>query len=155
MKNLVQDLRYAVRMLAKSPVFTAIAILTLALGIGGNTAIFSVVNAVLLRPLPYQNPEQLVVLSEKSPQFEEMSVGYLNYEDWRAQNHSFAEMAAFRHESFNLSDSGTAEHVQARQASAGLLTLLGVHPLLGRDFLPEEDRPGAKGDARSDGGAAV
>jgi predicted permease len=141
--TLFQDLRYAVRMLAKSPVFTAIAILTLALGIGGNTAIFSVVNAVLLRPLPYQNPEQLVILSEKSPQFDEMSVGYLNYEDWRARNHSFAEMAAFRHESFNLSGSGTAEHVQARQASAGFLTLLGVHPLLGRDFLPEEDRPGA------------
>jgi predicted permease len=143
MKNLVQDLRYSARMLAKSPAFTTIAVLTLALGIGGNTAIFSVVNAVLLRPLPYQNPEQLVILSEKSPQFNEMSVAYQNYEDWRARNHSFSEMAAFRQESFNLSGSGTAEHVQARQASAGLLTMLGVHPLLGRDFLPEEDRPGA------------
>jgi predicted permease len=142
-KNVWQDLRYAVRMLAKSPMFTVVAILTLALGIGGNTAIFSVVNAVLLRPLPYRNPEQLVILSEKSPQFNEMSVAYQNYEDWRAQNHSFSEMAAFRGESFNLSGAGIAESVKARQASAGLLTMLGVHPLLGRDFLPEEDRLGA------------
>ncbi len=140
--HFLQDLRYALRILAKSPMFTAIAVLTLALGIGGNTAIFSVVNAVLLRPLPYQNPEQLVILSEKSPQFDESSVAYQNYEDWRAQNHSFVEMAAFRGESFNLSGSGTAEHVRARQASAGLLTMLGVRPLLGRDFLKEEDRPG-------------
>jgi predicted permease len=142
-KNLIQDLRYSLRMLAKSPMFTAIAALTLALGIGGNTAIFSVVNAILLRPLPYQNPEQLVILSEKTAQFNEMSVAYQNYEDWRGQNHSFAEMAAFRSESFNLSGNGSAEHVRARQASAGLLTMLGVHPLLGRDFLPDEDRPGA------------
>jgi putative ABC transport system permease protein len=91
-----------VRMLAKSPMFTVVAIFTLALGIGGNTAIFSVVNAVLLRPLPFRNPEQLVILSEKSPQFNEMSVAYQNYEDWRAQNHSFSEMAAFRGESFNI-----------------------------------------------------
>jgi predicted permease len=143
MKNLLQDLRYSVRMLAKNPVFTAIAVLTLALGIGGNTAIFSVVNAILLRPLPYQSPEQLVILSEKTAQFNEMSVAYQNYEDWRVQNHSFAEMAAFRGESFNLSGTGSAEHVRARQASAGLLTMLGVRPMLGRDFLPEEDRPGA------------
>jgi predicted permease len=143
LKNFLQDLRYAVRMLMKSPLFTGIAVLTLALGIGGNTAIFSVVNAILLRPLPYQNPDQLVILSEKTAQFNEMSVAYQNYEDWRAQNHSFREMAAFRGESFNLSGSGTAEHVRARQASAGLLTMLGVRPLLGRDFLAEEDRPGA------------
>jgi len=143
LKNLIQDLRYSVRMLAKSPMFTAIAVLTLALGIGGNTAIFSVVNAILLRPLPFQKPEELVILSEKTAQFNEMSVAYQNYEDWRAQNHSFVEMAAFRGESFNLSGSGSAEHVRARQASAGLLTMLGVRPLLGRDFLPEEDRPGA------------
>jgi predicted permease len=141
-KNLIQDLRYAVRMLANSPVFTVVAVLTLALGIGGNTAIFSVVNAVLLRPLPFHNPEQLVILSEKSPQFDEMSVAYQNYEDWRSRSHSFTEMAAFRSETFNLSGTGAAEHVQARQVSASLLTLLGVHPALGRNFLPEEDRPG-------------
>jgi predicted permease len=143
MKTVWQDLRYSVRTLAKTRAFTVIAVLTLALGIGGNTAIFSVVNAVLLRPLPYRNPEQLVILSEKSPQFNEMSVAYQNYEDWRIQNHSFSEMAAFRGESFNLSGAGAAENVKARQASAGFLTMLGIHPLLGRDFLPEEDRPGA------------
>jgi predicted permease len=143
MWTLAHDLRFAARMLGKSPMFTSIVVLTLALGIGANTAIFSVVNAVLLEPLPYESPERLVILSEKSPQFEESSVAYGNFEDWRGENHTFANMAAFRSETFNLSGAGTAEHVRARQASAGLLTLLGVHPLLGRDFLPEEDRPGA------------
>ena len=142
MRELVQDLRYAVRMLAKSPVFTAIAVVTLALGIGGNTAIFSVVNAVLLKPLPYSNPNQLSILSEKSPEFPEMSVAYPNFEEWRDQNHSFEAMAAFRTESFSLASGGAAEHVRARQVSASFLPLLGVHPLLGRNFLPEEDRAG-------------
>jgi predicted permease len=143
MRQLMQDLRYAVRMLAKSPMFTAIAVLTLALGIGGNTAIFSVVNAVLLKPLPYSNPNQLAILSEKSPEFPEMSVAYPNFEEWRDQSQTFAQMAAFRAESFSLAGGGKAEHVRAREASASFLTLLGVHPLLGRNFLPEEDRAGA------------
>jgi predicted permease len=130
-------------MLAKSPMFTAIAVLTLALGIGGNTAIFSVVNAVLLKPLPYSNPNQLAILSEKSPEFPEMSVAYPNFEEWRDQSQTFAQMAAFRAESFSLAAGGKAEHVRAREASASFLTLLGVHPLLGRNFLPEEDRAGA------------
>jgi predicted permease len=143
MRRLTQDLRYAVRMLAKSPMFTAIAVLTLALGIGGNTAIFSVVNAVLLKPLPYSNPNQLAILSEKSPEFPEMSVAYPNFEEWRDQSQTFAQMAAFRAESFSLAAGGKAEHVRAREASASFLTLLGVHPLLGRNFLPEEDRAGA------------
>jgi predicted permease len=143
MNTLAQDLRYALRMLAKSPLFTAIAVVTLALGIGGNTAIFSVVNAVLLKPLPYANPDRLMILSEKSPEFPEMSVAYLNFEDWKKQNHSFADMAAFRGESFSLKAGAASEHVRARQASASFLTLLGVQPLLGRNFLPEEDRAGA------------
>lgn len=139
-----QDLRYAVRMLAKSPMFTAIAVLTLALGIGGNTAIFSVVNSVLLKPLPYQDPERVVIVSEKAPQFPEMSVSYLNYEDWKAQAKSFEQMAAFRGEALDLTGEGTAQHLQARQISAGFFSLLGVHPALGREFLPEEDKPGAE-----------
>ena len=143
MNQLWQDVRYAVRMLAKAPVFTGIAVLTLALGIGGNTAIFSVVNSVLLKPLPYHEPERVVILSEVAPQFPEMSVSYLNYEDWKAQTKSFEQMAAFRSEQINLTGRGAAEHLVARQASAGFLALLGVHPLLGREFLLEEDRPGA------------
>jgi len=143
MRQLAQDLRYAVRMLAKSPMFTAIAVLTLALGIGGNTAIFSVVNAVLLKPLPYSNPNELAILSEKSAEFPEMSVAYPNFEEWRDQSQTFAQMAAFRAESFSLAAGGKAEHVRAREASASFLTLLGVRPLLGRNFLPEEDRAGA------------
>jgi len=143
MRQLVQDLRYAARMLGKSPMFTAIAVATLALGIGGNTAIFSVVNAVLLKPLPYSNPNQLAILSEKSPEFPEMSVAYPNFEEWREQNHSFTDMAAFRAESFSLAAGGLAEHIRAREVSASFLTLLGVQPLVGRNFLPEEDRAGA------------
>jgi predicted permease len=143
MRQLAQDLRYAVRMLAKSPMFTAIAVLTLALGIGGNTAIFSVVNAVLLKPLPYSNPNELAILSEKSAEFPEMSVAYPNFEEWRDQSQTFAQLAAFRAESFSLAAGGKAEHVRAREASASFLTLLGVRPLLGRNFLPEEDRAGA------------
>jgi predicted permease len=143
MNTFWQDLRYAVRMLAKSPMFTAIAVLTLALGIGGNTAIFSVVNSVLLKPLPYQNPDRLVILSEKAPQFPEMSVSYMNYEDWKAQAKSFEQMAAIRNETLDLTGQGSAQHLQARQVSAGFFAMLGVHPALGREFLPEEDKPGA------------
>ena len=142
MNTFWQDLRYAVRMLAKAPVFTAIAVLTLALGIGGNTAIFSVVNSVLLKPLPYQDPGRVMILSEKAPQFPEMSVSYPNYEDWKAQAKSFEQMVAIRGESLDLTGSGTAQHLQARQVSAGFFGMLGVHPRLGREFLPEEDKPG-------------
>ena len=138
-----QDLRYAVRMLVKSPVFTGIAVLTLALGIGGNTAIFSVVNSVLLKPLPYQNPERLVILSEKSPQFPEMSVSYPNFEDWKAQAKSFEQVSVARSEAMDLTAAGASQHLQAKQISPGFLALLGVHPALGREFLPEEDKQGA------------
>ena len=142
MKNVWQDLRYAVRMLAKSPMFTVVAILTLALGIGGNTAIFSVVNAVLLRPLPYQNPEQLVILRKNRRSLTRcrwlirtMRIGAPRIIRSRRWQLSWRVVQSFR--------SRHAESVKARQASAGLLTMLGVHPLLGRDFLPEEDRVGA------------
>ncbi|HYX41999.1 MAG TPA: hypothetical protein VE821_09900, partial [Pyrinomonadaceae bacterium] len=94
------DIRYAVRMLLKSPAFTIIAIIALALGIGANTAIFSVVNAVLLRPLPYPHSEQLVLLREKTNTFESGSVSYPNYMDWRAGQHSFTDIALVRRETF-------------------------------------------------------
>ena len=98
MLALIQDLRYALRMLAKNPGFTAVAVIALALGIGANTAIFSVVNGVLLQPLPYRDPERLMRLSETSPDFSTMSVAYPNFVDWKDQNRSFAGLAALRWE---------------------------------------------------------
>src|SRR5204863_3317553 len=99
----MQDLRYALRMLKKQPGFTAIAVLTLALGIGANTAIFSVLNALLLRPLPYPNPDRLVLLRERSETFDSGSVSYPNYLDWRAAQRGFTDLALFRRDRANLS----------------------------------------------------
>src|ERR1700735_5367384 len=94
MRTLIQDIRYGLRMLRKSPGFTVVALLTLALGIGANTAIFSVVYGVLLRPLPYQDPSRLIVLNETTPKVGTVSVSYANFLDWRAQSHMFSKMAA-------------------------------------------------------------
>lgn len=143
MGTLLSDLRFGFRTLAKSPGFALMAILTLALGIGANTAIFTVVNGVLLRPLPFHQPERLMIVSESSPQFDSMSVAYLNYKDWSAQNSSFQQMAMFRHEDFTLTGDRGPEHVGGREISAGFFSVLGVQPALGRDFLPAEDQEGA------------
>ena len=105
MQTLLQDLRYAVRLLLKTPTFTAIAILTLALGIGANTAIFSVVNAVLLRPLAYKDPSRLILVAEKSP-FPVISTSFQNYVDWRAQSSSFESLEATRGTTITLTGSG-------------------------------------------------
>jgi putative ABC transport system permease protein len=138
MESVWQDLRYSVRMLFKHPGFTIIAVLTLGLGIGANTAIFSIVNAVLLRPFPYESPEQLVIVGESGP------VSFPNFMDWRDDRNVFAATSAVRsNESYNFSGAGEPERLQGRLVSAGFLTLLGVKPLLGRDFVPEDDRPGA------------
>ena len=111
------------------------------MGIGANTAIFSIVNAVLLRPFPYQAPEQLVIVGEFAPGG---SVSYPNFVDWRDDRNVFDAASAVRsNESYNFSGAGEPERLQGRLVSAGFLTLLGVKPLLGRDFLPEDDRPGA------------
>jgi predicted permease len=143
MNNFLQDIRYAVRMLAKSPGFTATAILTLALGIGANTALFSVVNGVLLHPLPFPEPEQLVAVYAKSPTFEQGSISYPNFIDWQKGNRSFSSLAAFRSEDYNLTGSGNPERFHGHQISAAFFSMLGVKPILGRDIRPEEDQAGA------------
>ncbi len=146
MSTFLTDLRYAVRMLLKAPGFTIIAIFALALGIGANTAIFSVVNAVLLRPLPYPEPDRLVVLRETTLQFPSGSVSYPNYLDWRAGQHTFTDLALVRRESFNLSLPGgqmAPERVGGGRVSWNFLAVLGMKPLLGRDFSEAEDVPGA------------
>ncbi len=142
METLIQDLKYAVRMLIKSPSFTIIATLTLALGIGANTALFSVVNGVLLRPLPYSQPDRLVVLSEKTANFESSSISYPNFLDWQGSNSAFASIAAYRSDDFSITGSGEAERVRVGMISAGFFEVLGVSPVRGRLFSTQEDRLG-------------
>ena len=142
MSGLAQDFRYALRQLRKSPGFAFVAVLTLALGIGANTAIFSVVNAVLLRPLPYPNADQLVMLWEQNPHrgwFENIISG-ANFLDWQKQNQVFAGMAAFESNFFNVTGNQQAEEIAGERVSANLFSVLGVRPLRGRLFLPEENR---------------
>jgi predicted permease len=142
MEILWRDLKYGIRTLAKSPGFTTIAVLTLALGIGANTAIFSVVNSILLVPLPYRQAGELVVVWEKNPLGRYISPSYPDVQDWERNARSFQGMAAFGSRSFDLTGSGSPEHLDGWQSSAGLVKTLGVTPVLGRDFSPEEDQPG-------------
>ncbi len=143
---MINDLRYAVRQLTKHPGFTLIAIFALALGIGANTAIFSVVNAVLLRPLPYPQPDRLVQLRESTSTFPNGSVSYPNYLDWREGQHSFADLALVRRESFNLAFPGgdaAPDRISGARVSYGYLSILDLKPLIGRDLTEADDRPGA------------
>ena len=141
--DLWQDLRYALRGLRKQRAFTAVAVITLALGIGANTAIFTVINAVLLKPLPYEKPDQLVVLTETVLD-RPAGVSYQNFVDWRNQNTVFDNVAALRpRESFNLTGAGESERLQGRLVSANFLSTLGIKPIRGRDFLAEDDQPNA------------
>ena len=142
MSATVQDLKFALRMLAKSPGFTLVAVLTLALGIGANTAIFSIVNAVLLRPLPFQDSSQLVLLRETYKGVGNVSVSYPNFLDWRQQSHSFSAMAVVNNVAFNLSGVAQPENIGGYAVSPNFLALVGVRPVLGRDFLPGEEKPG-------------
>ncbi|HEX7334557.1 MAG TPA: ABC transporter permease [Pyrinomonadaceae bacterium] len=143
LEDLSQDLRYALRGLRKHRGFTVVAVITLALGIGANTAIFTVINTVLLRPLPYEQPDQLVVLMEMISD-RPAGVSYPNFVDWRKQSTSLENIAAVRNrESFNLTGAGESERLQGRLVSANFLSTLGVKPFRGRDFLAEEDQPGA------------
>ena len=141
--HLVQDLRFGLRMLARNPGFAVVAVLTLALGIGANTALFSVVNGVLLNPLPYWQPERLVALYGRDATFTETSISYPNFLDWVRGNRPFSALAAYRADDFNLTGMGEAERVPAEMISASLFPLLGVKPVIGRAFRPEEDQVGA------------
>ena len=138
-----RDVRYGLRALSKSPGFAAIAMLTLALGIGANTAIFTVVNGVLLRPLSYPDPARLLRIYETTREFGEFSVAYPNFLDWRRESRSFTDLGASRGASFNFTGAGDPEQLSGEYVTAGLFPLLGVTPLLGRNFLPQEDRQGA------------
>ncbi len=140
---LAQDIRFALRQLRRSPGFTLTAVLTLALGIGGNTAIFSIVNGVLLNPLPFPQADQLVGLHESKPNFENGSISYPNFLDWRKNNHSFSSMAVARGYSFSVTGKGDAEQVNADFISSGYFAVLGIRPMLGREFAEAEDQPGA------------
>ena len=145
MSTLVQDLKYGLRMLAWNPGFTAVAVLTLALGIGVNTAIFSVVYAVLLRPFPYKDPNRLVIVWEQNPSrgWTTNIVSAANFLDWRRQNKVFTDMVAVDPTSFNLAGAGEPIEIGGEQVTANLFSLLGVQPVRGRGFQPEDDRPGS------------
>lgn len=143
MGTILQDLRYAARMLRRNLGFSIVTILTLALGIGANTAIFSVVNAVLLRPLPYLHPDRVVFLSETSQQVPDMSISMADFNDWRAMNSVFESMVAYQPDSVTLTGHGEPEELQMRRVTAGLFSTLGVQPILGRPIAPEDDKVGA------------
>jgi predicted permease len=143
LEEFLQDLRFGARTLRKNPGFTAIAVITLALGIGANTSLFSVVNGVLLNPLPYPHPEQLLTLHESKPNFKTGSISYLNFRDWQKDNRTFSAMAIDRAYSFSLTGLGQAEQLEARFITSDFFALLGVNPALGRTLTAGEDEIGA------------
>ncbi len=143
MSTLTEDIRYGVRMLRKGPGFTLVVVLTLALGIGANTALFSVVNGVLLHPLPYPDPDQLVTLHESKPNFDTGSISYPNFRDWQKENKTFSAMAISRGSSVGLTGNGEPEQVSAELISSDFFSVLGVKPIMGRFFAPGEDEVGA------------
>jgi predicted permease len=143
LQSIHYDIRYALRVLLKSPGFTFIIIATLALGIGANTALFSVVNGVLLNPLPYPRSSQLIAIYQKDPGMDQAPVSYLNFLDWQRASQSFSSLAIYRHEDYNLTGSAHAERVNGLMVSAGFFGTLGIHPSLGRDFRSEDDHIGA------------
>ncbi len=141
----VQDLRYALRTLRKNPGFAAVAVLTLALGIGANTAIFSIVNAVLLRPLPFPQANRIVAVYQTLERngIHRNGVSYLNFADWQQQSHSFEQMGAFGESDVTLTGAGEPEIIPGAVVTSGLLSALGVRPVAGRLLVPDDDRPGA------------
>ena len=147
LRNLLSDLRFSLRTLRRSPAFSAAAVVVLALGIGANTAIFSVVNAVLLRPLPFDDPSRIMQVwhvppAQSFPGLTRFAVSPANYLDWRSQSSSFEEMAAYGFRSFTVGGSERPEAIQAGAVASDFFPLLRMRPLLGRTFTPDEDRPG-------------
>jgi putative ABC transport system permease protein len=143
MHSLFSDIRFGIRSLVKHPAFTAIALITLALGIGANSTLFSFVNAILLRPLPYKDAERLVVLDETAPKqgIKSFDVSYPNFVDWRAQNHVFEDIGIYTESNFSLMVGDTPEQVPGARVSQGMFEILGIVPILGRTVTAEEDRP--------------
>jgi predicted permease len=140
-ETLGRDTRYALRQLSRSPGFTATAILTLALGIGANAAIFSVVQGVLLAPLPYPKPDRLVLLQQSRPNVQHLDISYPDFQDWQRTSRSFERMAALSWRDYDLTGPGTPEHLAGMEVSSAFFSTLGVKPALGRDFTLAEDRP--------------
>src|ERR1700693_372312 len=144
MGSLLQDIRYALRTLAKNRGFAVVAVLTLALGIGANTAIFSVVNSVLLQRLPYQNPESLVqIWNTYLPAWPQLDLSPGDFQDWRQQTQDFSDMAAYVNisQGFNLTGEGKPQRIKAAFATSNLFPMLGIHPIIGRAFTLDEDKP--------------
>ena len=144
MSAFLSDLRFATRQLLKNPGFAAVAVLTLTLGIGANTAIFSAVDAVLLRPLPYPEPDRLVRVFERVPSGGRNNVSGSSYRDWRHHQTQFEALMITAHDSFDLTELGDPEKIHALTVSSEFNRVLGLSPLLGRGFLPEDDRVGGQ-----------
>jgi putative ABC transport system permease protein len=143
--DLMQDLRYGLRSLRRSPAFTIVAVVTLGLGIGANTAIFSVVNGVLFKPLPYTEPGRLVMLWETTPNLPQILISYPNFRDWNGRTHAFDDVALYNgFGQFNLTGMGDAERVRGGHGTGNLFDVLGVKPRLGRTFRADDDRVGAE-----------
>src|SRR5919199_3498700 len=144
MDTLLQDLRYSMRMLAKSPGFAALTTVCLALGIGVNSTIFSVVDTIAIRPLPFREPGELVALhgTQKANGIETAGVSYLDLQEWRARTHAFSEMAAVSGRSLTLSDGAEPERFNGATITWNLFPMLGVNPIVGRQFRADEDAPG-------------
>src|SRR4030095_10673607 len=143
--NLLQDVRFAVRLLFKDRWFTAMAALVLALGIGANNAVFTIVNAVLLRKLPFANPDQIMMVTTRDSRGREMGISILDFDDWRSSARTFSNLSFVFSGSFRVGAAGRIpENYFGSYVSADFFKMLGVSPALGRDFTPEEDRPGSQ-----------